>query len=57
MSADPFIRGPIDPQAIFVIRWVAVAGQTAALLFTHSILKFDLPLKALNGSLAQSYCN
>ena len=44
MSADPLLRGPIDPQAIFVIRWVAVAGQLAALLFTHSILKFDLPL-------------
>ena len=44
MSADPLLRGPIDPQAIFVIRWVAVAGQIAALLFTHSILKFDLPL-------------
>ena len=44
MSTDPLLRGPIDPQAIFVIRWVAVAGQIAALLFTHSILKFDLPL-------------
>ena len=44
MSADPLLRGPIDPQAIFVIRWVAVAGQIAALLFTHSILKFELPL-------------
>ena len=44
MSADPFTRGPIDPQAIFVIRWVAVAGQIAALLFTNSVLKFDLPL-------------
>ena len=44
MNADPPIRGPIDPHAIFVIRWVAVAGQLAALLFTHSILKFELPL-------------
>ena len=44
MNADPLLRGPIDPQAIFVIRWVAVAGQLAALLFTHSILKFELPL-------------
>ena len=44
MSADPLLRGPIDPQAIFVIRWVAVAGQSAALLFTHSVLKFELPL-------------
>jgi two-component system sensor histidine kinase RegB len=44
MNADPLTRGPIDPHAIFVIRWVAVAGQLAALLFTHSILKFELPL-------------
>ncbi|MDB4852188.1 ActS/PrrB/RegB family redox-sensitive histidine kinase [Alphaproteobacteria bacterium] len=44
MNTDPTYRGPIDPQAIFVIRWLAVAGQLAALLFTHSILEFDLPL-------------
>ena len=44
MNTDPLIRGPIDPHAIFVIRWVAVAGQLAALLFTYSILKFELPL-------------
>ncbi len=44
MNTDPLIRGPIDPHAIFVIRWVAVAGQLAALLFTHSFLKFELPL-------------
>ena len=44
MNIDPLIRGPIDPHAIFVIRWVAVAGQLAALLFTYSILKFELPL-------------
>ena len=44
MNTDPLIRGPIDPHAIFVIRWVAVAGQLAALLFTFSILKFELPL-------------
>ena len=44
MSTDRLPRGPIDPQAIFVIRWVAVAGQIAALLFTHSVLKFELPL-------------
>ena len=44
MSINPLLRGPIDPQAIFVIRWVAVAGQLAALLSTHSILKIDLPL-------------
>ena len=42
MSVDPLVRGPIDPQAIFVIRWVAVAGQLTALLFTHGILKFEL---------------
>ena len=44
MSINPLLRGPIDPQAIFVIRWVAVAGQLAALLSTHSILQIDLPI-------------
>ncbi len=55
MNTDPLIRGPIDPHAIFVIRWVAVAGQLAALLFTHSILKFELlllPAIAVIGSSA-----
>ncbi len=44
MNTAPTHRGPIDPQVIFVIRWLAVAGQLAALLFTHSFLEFDLPL-------------
>jgi hypothetical protein len=39
MNTDPAYRGPIDPQAIFVIRWLAVAGQLAALLFTHSFFR------------------
>ena len=30
MNTDPTYRGPIDPQAIFVIRWLAVAGQLTA---------------------------
>ena len=54
MSADRFTRGPIDPQAIFVIRWVAVVGQLAALLFTHSILEFDLPLLPAMAVIASS---
>ena len=44
MKTDSTFLGPIDPKAIFVIRWVAVAGQLAALLFTYSFLEFDLPL-------------
>ena len=44
MNSDPTSRGPIDPKAIFVIRWVAVAGQLTALLFTHIFLNFELPL-------------
>ena len=44
MNNDPTFRGLVDPKAIFVIRWVAVAGQLAALLFTHGFLEFDLPL-------------
>ena len=35
---------PIDEGVIFNIRWVAIFGQCAALLFTAIFLKLDLPL-------------
>ena len=37
-------HGPIDVGVIFKIRWVAIFGQGAALLFTAAFLKLDLPL-------------
>ena len=37
-------HGPIDEGVIFNIRWIAIFGQGAALLFTAIFLKLDLPL-------------
>ena len=37
-------HGPIDEGVIFNIRWIAIFGQGAALLFTATFLKLDLPL-------------
>ena len=37
-------HSPIDEGVIFKIRWVAIFGQVAALLFTATFLKLDLPL-------------
>jgi two-component system sensor histidine kinase RegB len=36
--------GGIQPRTLALIRWVAVAGQAAALLIVHFGLGFDLPL-------------
>jgi two-component system sensor histidine kinase RegB len=44
MTLDTGFRGPIDPRVIFIIRWVAIGGQLAALLLTHYVLGFSLPL-------------
>ena len=40
----PRLRGgsPIDPKAVTTIRWLALAGQTAALLLVYHILQFDV---------------
>jgi two-component system sensor histidine kinase RegB len=43
-SLAPDFHGPIDARVIFNIRWVAIIGQVAALLFTATFLKLDLPL-------------
>ena len=37
-------HGPIDEGVIFYIRWIAIFGQGAALLFTAIFLKLDLPI-------------
>lgn len=37
-------RRPIDPTVLISIRWLALAGQLAALLFVSFSLKFDLPV-------------
>ena len=35
---------PIGARQILNIRWLALAGQLAALLFTYFILEFDIPI-------------
>ena len=42
-------RSPIDPRAVTSIRWLALAGQTVALLLVYYVLRFDVPIiSALN---------
>ena len=55
VTSDPLMpprlrgRSPIDQKAVTTIRWLALAGQTAALLLVYHILQFDvLILSALS---------
>jgi two-component system, sensor histidine kinase RegB len=43
-DADATFDSTIDVGVILTIRWVAIIGQSAALLFTHLMLKLDLLL-------------
>lgn len=43
-DSDRALVGTIDARILFTIRWVAVVGQTAALLFTELVLGLPLPL-------------
>ena len=43
-DADAGFDSTIDVGVILTIRWVAIIGQGAALLFTHLFLQLDLPL-------------
>ena len=43
-DSDRALAGTIDARILFTIRWVAVVGQTAALLFTELVLGLPLPL-------------
>ena len=43
-DADAGFASTIDVGVILTIRWVAIIGQGAALLFTHLFLQLDLPL-------------
>jgi len=42
-DADAGFDSTIDVGVILTIRWVAIIGQGAALLFTHLLLQLDLP--------------
>ena len=43
-DADADFDSTIDVGVILTIRWVAIIGQGAALLFTYLFLQLDLPL-------------
>ena len=43
-DADAGFDSTIDVGVILTIRWLAIIGQGAALLFTHLFLQLDLPL-------------
>ncbi len=38
------VQNPIDARLILNIRWLAISGQLAALLYTYFGLKFDIPI-------------
>ena len=38
------LRGPIRLRTLTALRWLAVFGQTTAILFVHFVLGFEIPL-------------
>ena len=49
-------RSPIDPKAVTTIRWLALAGQTAALLLVYHILQFDVLILSALGIVLVGIC-
>ncbi len=43
-DANPHAPSSIEARVLFTIRWVAIIGQSAALLFTYLVLGIGLPL-------------
>lgn len=48
------LRGPIRLRTLTTLRWMAVGGQTLAILFVHFGLGFDVPLGICLGTIAAS---
>ncbi len=48
------LRGPVRLRTLTALRWLAVAGQTAAILITHFVLGFPTPLGLCLGAIAAS---
>ncbi len=51
---DIFEAGRLRLQTLILLRWLAVGGQLAAVLFTAFVLNFDLPLELCLGAIAAS---
>ena len=43
---SPVARRGLSLRTLIILRWMAIAGQTAAVLFVHYVLQFELPLAA-----------
>ena len=52
--SDIFEAGRLRLQTLVLLRWLAVGGQLAAVLFTHFALGFELPLAFCLGAIAAS---
>lgn len=48
------LRGPVRLRTLTMIRWLAVAGQTAAIIIVHFVFGFPLPLGLCLGVIAAS---
>ena len=53
-ETEAFEAGRLRLQTLVLLRWLAVAGQAGAVLFTHFVLGFDLPLGLCLGAVAAS---
>jgi len=53
-ATDIFAAGRPRLQTLILLRWLAVGGQAAAVLFTALVLNFDLPLVACLATIAAS---
>lgn len=51
---DIFEAGRLRLQTLILLRWLAVAGQAGAVMFTAFVLGFDLPLGLCLGAVAAS---
>ena len=62
VTSDPLMpprlrgRSPIDQKAVTTIRWLALAGQTAALLLVYHILQFDVLILSALGIVLVGVC-
>ena len=52
--SDIFEAGRIRLQTLILLRWLAVGGQAAAVLFTALVLGFELPLELCLAAVAAS---
>ena len=53
-AARNALRGPVRLRTLTLLRWLAVGGQTAAILIVHFVLGFPTPLGLCLGAIAAS---